>query len=172
MEMSEAQSSKAKALRATALIFGLCSLILFAPAQKKYKKQVIGLLEQEIFHSDKQLKKWFVKGYKNYHPDTAVLSRLKQHLADKKIVVVLGTWCSDSQREFPHLMKVLDANDFPKQNLVIYGIDKEKTVPPDIISRYKITHVPTIILMNKDGSERGTIVEVVKETIEKDLLNL
>src|SRR4051812_41128527 len=101
MEIKEDQRPKFKDQRGFSLIFCLCAFILLAPAQEKYNKQITGLLNEQIFRKDKQLKKWFVKEYQNYHPDEAVLEKLGPHLAGKSIVVVLGTWCSDSQREFP-----------------------------------------------------------------------
>ncbi|MES2621672.1 MAG: thioredoxin family protein [Bacteroidota bacterium] len=140
-------------------------------AQEKFKKVITGKLPLKIFAQDDELKQWYLKEYESYQPNEAVLKKLKEHLADKRIVVVLGTWCSDSQRDFPHLMKVLDDIHFPHNRLVIYGINKQKSKPYRIASKYSITHVPTIILINKDGAERGRIIETVTISLEADLLS-
>src|SRR5688572_27612217 len=87
----------------------LFSFFLFITvAQEKYRKTITGKLSLRIFSKDAELKKWFVREYESYQTDKATLKSLKYALADKKIVVVLGTWCSDSQREFPRLLKVLN----------------------------------------------------------------
>jgi len=153
----------------------LCLFLLLQfsiSAQEKFKKTITGKLPLKIFAQDDELKQWYLKEYESYHPNEAVLKSLKEHLADKRIIVILGTWCSDSQREFPRLMKVLDDIHFPHDRLVIYGINKQKSKPLRIAPKYGITHVPTIILINKDGMERGRIIENVKVSLEADLLSL
>jgi thiol-disulfide isomerase/thioredoxin len=174
MEMKyKVQSTKYKVGALSPLYFVLCTFHFvlctsFASAQK----DKVGPLSPDIFRKEAPLKKWFVKGYDKYQPDAEAIKKLKTYLADKKIVVVLGTWCSDSEEQFPRLMKVLDAAGFPKQQLMIYGINEKKTVPQNIVAQYKITLVPTIILFNKDGKERGRITEEPKARIEEDLLSL
>ena len=101
-----------------------------------------------------------------------LIKKLESFLADKKIVVVLGTWCSDSQELFPRLLKVLNLISFPPNVLTIYGVNKNKTVPENIITKYKITNVPTFIVFNSDGTEQGRIIETVKESVEIDLMRM
>src|ERR1041385_9004206 len=105
--------------------------MLFLPGftQEKFKKVITGKLDLKIFSNDAELKQWFEKEYKAYHPDSSVLNDLRDRLIKKQIVVVLGTWCSDSQREFPRLMKVLDLLQFPMAGLRIYGVNNNKSLP-------------------------------------------
>ena len=171
------RSAKYKVKRTKGLLLQLFTLhfvlynLLFLTASAQKEKDRIGLLSPDIFRKEASLKKWFVKEYDKYEPDAEVIKKLKTYLADKKIVVVLGTWCSDSEEQFPRLMKVLDATGFPRQQLLVYGINEKKTIPRNIIEQYKITLVPTIILFNKDGKERGRITEEAKKNIERDLLS-
>src|SRR3954469_22956624 len=112
------------------LIAGLF-LLFGASAQEKFKKEMVGRLKPEIFTKDAELKQWYEKEYASYQPNEgrALYGDLKAFLKDKKVVVILGTWCSDSQREFPRLMKVLDGIHFPRAKLKIYGVDSKKRLP-------------------------------------------
>lgn len=153
----------------TILVVSFSLLQLSVSAQEKYKKEITGKLPLKIFSKDAELKLWFGKEYESCHPDQSVLKNLKQHLAGKKITVVLGTWCSDSQELFPRLMKVLKEIHFPLNDLRIYGMNKKKTIPAKIVAKYKITNVPTIIILNADGTEKGRITETVTVSVEADL---
>ncbi len=152
---------------AFALLFSCFSLS--ASSQKDFKKVITGELNRSIFSTDEELKQWFPKEYSKYKPKASSVKNLQKQLEGKKIVVVLGTWCSDTQELFPQLLKILDLIGFPKNALVIYGMDKGKTTPADIIARYKIEKVPTFIVFNNAGKETGRIIETVDDSVEEDL---
>lgn len=151
------------------LFFPLLLLSSFAPTE--FNKEIVGKLKLKKFSKDKELKQWYAKEFNAYHPTDSILQKLKEHLEGKQIVVVLGTWCSDSQREFPRLIKVLAAIDFPAVSLKIYGVNKTKSAAYDIVNKYKIMNVPTIIVLDKDEKEIERIVENVKVSTEADLLH-
>src|SRR5438552_617378 len=110
-------------MKKTVLLF-LANMICFSLFSQSFKKEIVGELGRGVFTSDDELKQWFVKGYDDYKPNEKYVTQLKTLLQDKTIVVVLGTWCSDTQREFPHLMKILDALKFGSDELRIFGVDK------------------------------------------------
>ncbi len=138
-------------------------------AQEKFKKEKTGKLSLKTFTTDTEFKKWFVKGYDAYKPDPAIIKRLSTELAGKKIVVVMGTWCSDSQREIPHLIKVTDLAHFDQKSIVIYGTDRKKK-RPGVVGKYHVTLVPTIIVFDERGKELGRINETSAPSIEENLL--
>lgn len=112
--------------------------------------------------------KWFNRGVAAYEPDEAAIKYLRQHLRSYEIVTLIGTWCSDSHALVPKLYKVLKRADYPMKLHILYALDIEKKGPFKEEEKYKIQHVPTIILY-KNGEEAGRIVETVSETIEAEL---
>ena len=61
---------------------------------------------------------WFTQGYDNYQPDPKVNDKLKKLYAKGiSIQLFLGTWCGDSKREVPRLLKLLDETGFPQKEM-------------------------------------------------------
>lgn len=116
---------------------------------------------------------WYTPQYDNYQIDQEALAGLKKEkLNSYQIVVFLGTWCGDSHRDFPRLMKILDATKFPQSKLTIIAVNRKKESPNGEEGIYNISRVPTIIV-KKYGKEIGRIVEHTQSGfIEKDLLQI
>jgi|ERR1043165_1086868 thiol-disulfide isomerase/thioredoxin len=149
-------------------ILVLSLFVLSAAAQKKYKKVITGNLTLSQFYSDEELKQWFPERHDAYHVNDTLIKDVAAVVAHQNVIVILGTWCSDSQREFPRLVKILEAANFPLERLHLYGVNKKKTLPAKIVKRYGITNVPTIIVW--DGKDEvGRITEKPKISLEQDL---
>lgn len=103
-----------------------------------------------------------------YTPDSVATEYLKEHLKDHTLVVVMGTWCEDSQNLVPKLYTTLIQSLFPMSQLTIYGVDRTKDALHGEKARFNIEKVPTIIVY-KDGKEKGRIIELVAKSIEEDL---
>jgi thiol-disulfide isomerase/thioredoxin len=127
-------------------------------------------LEQDPYKS------WFLDGYKSFQPNQGIIEELSEYFKKEEyqIDVYFGTWCSDSQREVPHLIKILKEAEFNLQNLRLIGVDEDKIVPDVSEAKRKeldITNVPTMIIY-KDGKELNRFVEYAQETLEEDLLKI
>jgi dipeptidyl aminopeptidase/acylaminoacyl peptidase len=122
-------------------------------------------------------------GYFDYKPDASILGEISGRLNSVTIVVVFGTWCSDSRREVPRLWKVLDEIAFPTANVKMLAVERAK-VPDDAgLARaaadwsksardyYGIKAVESIIVY-RGGAEIGRIVEAPVTSIEADLLEI
>ena len=112
---------------------------------------------------------WFNPGYEDYKMDSEVLEQLKPLLKDVTITVFMGTWCEDSQRDTPHLYKILDNAKFNESKLTLITVSEEKTTPQGFEDGNNITNVPTFIFY-KNQKELGRIVEYPIESLEKDML--
>ncbi|MBW3671633.1 MAG: thioredoxin family protein [Acidobacteria bacterium] len=83
--------------------------------------------------------------------------------------VVFATWCGDSRREVPRLLKAIEEADNPNLRVSLIGIDSEFQKPLDVIHEQRIINVPTVIV-ERDGEEIGRIVETpALATMEADL---
>lgn len=128
--------------------------------------------------SKSQLKKapyndWYDKEYEEYAVDAASIEQLKKaKIKSYNLVVVMGTWCEDSHREVPRLMKILETLEYPDSKLTIIAVNHKKEAPSGEEGVYNIQRIPTIIV-KKYGKEIGRIVESPKTGwLEQDLLNI
>lgn len=114
---------------------------------------------------------WLTTGTANYKPDTASMSFLKKHLGKFDMVIIMGTWCDDSHNLVPKLYKVMQLAAYPMNKYKIYGVDRAKEAKGVEHKLYQIVNVPTIILF-KDKTEVGRIVETAKKSVEADLMKI
>ena len=116
---------------------------------------------------------WYLKEHDEYTIDKKNVEELKKEkLSSYKMIVVLGTWCEDSHREVPRLMKILESINFPEQKLTIIAVNRKKEAPGGEECIYNIQRVPTIIVQ-KYGKEIGRIIEYpASGYLERDLLEI
>jgi len=111
----------------------------------------------------------------SYQPDAAELEFMAgQIFPGDRIEVFLGTWCSDSQREVPRFLKIVDElkTKFGKELPVSFvAVDRSKQQPVDLLSGKSIEKVATFIVYRGDH-ELGRIVEKPHGLLEDDLLAL
>jgi len=114
---------------------------------------------------------WFEENTKAYTPDMTVVEEIKPLLKSCYIKVFMGTWCEDSQREVPALMKLLNLTEFDQSQLEIIAMTHDKDTPENYEADYEIEFIPTIMFF-KDGAELNRIVEYTQETLEQDVLKI
>ena len=114
---------------------------------------------------------WYRAGVAAYEPDEQIMAEVDS-LEDYRIEVFMGTWCSDSRREVPRLMKILEGLDFPEDQLTIVAVNRSltqfKQSPGDEETGKNIHRVPTMIFL-KQGKEVNRIVETPVESLERDI---
>lgn len=115
---------------------------------------------------------WFNKEYNSYRVDEKALEPVKSKLKGLTVLVFMGTWCEDSQREVPRLFKIADYLGFKDKNIQIVSLDNHpdryKQGPNREEQGYNIELVPTIIFQ-RDGKELGRIVEYTQVSFEADM---
>ena len=132
------------------------------------KDIIIGYLNKEGLTKE-PFNDWFALEYDNYIVNNKMLDQINPELFELiEIVAVLGTWCHDSQREVPRFLKIFDYLDLAEGQIVMIGVDKNKTAEKIPISRMEIELVPTFIFYY-DGEEIGRIIESPKTTLEEDI---
>ncbi len=111
----------------------------------------------------------FKEFYSIYEPDKAVIAELKRLTSGASILIVLGTWCSDSQEQVPRFFKILDKIRFDRRQVSVICVNSDKEAGDVDISGLDIRKVPTFVIY-RDGHEAGRIIETPYTTLEKDLL--
>ena len=118
---------------------------------------------------------WFEKNYNSYAVNDTLCKEIRPMMANKKMVIYLGTWCGDSKREVPRMLKMLDAADVTKSQVKLVMLDNKdstyKQSPGHEEKGLNIHRVPTFILYEND-TEIGRIVESPVVTLEKDLASI
>lgn len=113
-----------------------------------------------------ELKPNWKMAYENYVPkEDATLD------TNFSILIVGATWCHDSDRELPRLLKVLNHFSVSDEQIKIYLTDRKKTEPANIIAEYRIFFTPTIIILYQ-GKEVKRFVENPQTNWAKDLKTL
>ena len=118
---------------------------------------------------------WFKSNYDSYVVDSFTCNFIKPLLAGKSMTIFMGTWCGDSKREVPRVLKMLDCCGFPMNDLTLVMVGNSdslyKKSPQHEEAGKNIVRVPTIIVEQK-SVEIGRIIESPITSLEKDLLVL
>ena len=143
--------------------------IIFDP---KSKEDILyGYCDREGLASG-QFSSWFEPEYESYIVDDSTIQTLNVDLLFLcNIKVILGTWCSDSQREIPRLLKILDLLQFPKDNLKLICIDRSKNAEGTEAADLDVQLVPTIIFYLGE-TEMGRIIESPEVSLESDMARI
>lgn len=120
--------------------------------------------------SDEASFDWFTMSSNNYNPEPIIIEELKKSLPSCQLYIFMGTWCEDTHNLLPKLYKTMLLSRC-YTNYKMYGVDRNKKSKDNEQEAFKVTNVPTIIVM-KNGEELGRIVETTKGTIESDLLKI
>ena len=120
-------------------------------------------LEDELFET------WFDENYQGHLLDTSTVQAIRPLLKEVSIKVFMGSWCEDSQREVPALLKILDVTDYNYDQLELIAVTHDKDTPQGYETDFNVEYVPTIIL-SKNGKILNRIVEYPQMTLEKDML--
>ena len=114
---------------------------------------------------------WFDKEYDLYRVNAERLDKIKPQLNDKRVVLLMGTWCEDSQREVPGMMKILNAAGYNTAEMEIIAVDEDKKTIEGLEKKYDLTYIPALIFF--DGkNEVNRIVEFPINTLEQDILDI
>ncbi len=146
--------------------------------------QALSIFSQEVIIGDTSVKaleekpysNWYLERYQSFSSKKGVINELSEYIKneDFTVEVYFGSWCSDSKREVPKLIKILEEADFDFSNLRLIGVDSDKIVPgisEKERQRLNITNVPTIIVY-QDNKEINRFVEYAQESLEEDLLKI
>lgn len=118
---------------------------------------------------------WFEKAYNAYTPDSSIIVRAKPLTDNVTIEVFLGSWCGDSKREVPRMLKVLHEMSFDTTHVQLIFVDNStatyKQSPQHEEKNKNIFRVPTFIIY-QGRKETGRIIETPVQSLEKDLLTI
>lgn len=152
-----------------------CLLAAVTFAQNKPEPKLLGVvgvnaLQQVPYAS------WYNPAYQNYTPNAGIVAQLKQQTTTSiSIKIVFGTWCGDSKRELPRMIKVLDQLALPMAKVTLIAVDNADSTYKQSPGREDqglfVFRVPTLIVY-ENGVELNRINESPVESLERDLLKI
>ena len=113
----------------------------------------------------------YKQNYQDYEPDTLALNNLDIPSGDVEIITILGTWCSDSQREIPRFIKVMEKLKNKNIQVKYICVDRSKKDGAGLVDPYEVELIPTFII-KYNNEEIGRIIEIPQISIEEDLLEI
>lgn len=127
----------------------------------------VGWLPRSVL--DKPVHHEFKARYDTVAVDQNLEGLIRNTNAGVDFLVFFGTWCSDSRREVPHLLKIADDCGIDSSRIRLYGLDRSKKSSDGLTDKYHIDRVPTFIFLKNDR-EVGRITEKPAGTLEADML--
>jgi len=111
----------------------------------------------------------FKKSYEDFSPTAEDVEQIKS-LAGSDVVIFMGLWCHDSQREVPHLVKLIEQAGNPFQSVKIIALTPSKMLDKEYAKKFEVTHTPTIFVLKHDKIV-ASIVEKPQVSLAQDLVN-
>lgn len=136
--------------------------------EDKGHKMLFGVINRSLIANDTAFG-WFKENMKYGQPDAAAVNAFKQKKEKFSLLVFGGTWCEDTQNLLPKFYQLIDASGFPESEINLLAVDRKKETVKNFHFIYKITNVPTFIVL-KNGIEVGRVKEYgTKGDITKEL---
>ena len=88
--------------------------------------------------------------------------------ADLKVKILFGTWCHDSEREVPRMLKLLAASGVKEEKISLISLDIRKEEPEGRARALDVRFTPTFIFFI-GGTELGRIVEQPSKSLLEDI---
>lgn len=131
-------------------------------------KILSGKINRSLIENDTSFA-WFRENIQYGEADASAVAAIKKNAQKFKLVVVAGTWCSDSWNLLPKFYRLIAAADYPESNVLLIGVDRKKMAYKNMHAPYQIVNTPTFIVM-QNGKEVGRVVEYGKTGyMEKEL---
>jgi len=139
------------------------------------QKHICGAFPLNVLEQDTMYQKWYHKYYNNFQVSNKKQPWVK-NLKKMEVEVYLGTWCGDSRKLVPELVKLWDELGLERNQLkfiALYsgGIGKYKQSPNREEKGKGIFKVPTFIFKEK-GKEISRIVETPVNDLETDIAQI
>lgn len=116
--------------------------------------------------------KWYSSSRSSFVPDKEIVTSLESAKDKVQFILFGGTWCEDTQFILPKFFMLQEQSGFPDHGISFFAVNRAKKTLGNFAEAFKITNVPTIIVM-KDGLEVGRVVEYGKTgKWDKELMEL
>ena len=133
-------------------------------ANQHLSQDAIGEINEQALFSQYPA---FRKSYDSYTPSEKELNAIAS-LKGHTVLVLFGSWCHDSEREVPRLLKTLELSGEDNIDVQLIAVNRNKRDPQGVAMFYELKYTPTFILLDGD-KELGRVIEKPALTVAEDL---
>ena len=108
----------------------------------------------------------FAQAYHDFELPAQEQLQVKDWPQNLQVTAYFGTWCHDSEREVPKMLKLLALNSAIKIRLI--ALDGKKSDPQGLANDAGISFTPTFVI-TLDDKEVGRIIERPENTLITDI---
>lgn len=120
-------------------------------------KMLKGRITPDLIKKDTAFK-WYNETLQYYRPNAELVQQFRDKAGRFNLVLFIGTWCVDSQAIIPGYISSAEEAGLPHSIFTVYATDRAKTTLENKEKDYKVTLIPTIIVM-QNGQEVGRVEE-------------
>ena len=146
-----------------ALVFFFVTPLSFEVTADRYQYPVGDISKTELLDRHEVFK----RNYDAYE----VASGVDGLPPDLEVTILFGTWCHDSEREVPRMLKLLAASGLKKESISLIALDIRKSEPEGRAKALDVRFTPTFIF-SRAGMELGRIVERPESSLRGDVATL
>ena len=146
-----------------ALVFFFVTPLSFEVTADRYQYPVGDISQTELLDRHEVFK----RNYDAYE----VASGVDGLPPDLEVTILFGTWCHDSEREVPRMLKLLAASGLKKESISLIALDIRKSEPEGRAKALDVRFTPTFIF-SRAGMELGRIVERPESSLRGDVATL
>lgn len=146
-----------------AIVFFFVTPLSFEVTADRYQYPVGDISQTELLDRHEVFK----RNYDAYE----VASGVDGLPPDLEVTILFGTWCHDSEREVPRMLKLLAASGLKKESISLIALDIRKSEPEGRAKALDVRFTPTFIF-SRAGMELGRIVERPESSLRGDVATL
>ena len=143
-----------------ALIFFIVTPLSVEVMADRYRYPLGDISQAELLERHKVFK----RNYDAYE----VLAGIDGLPGGLEVRILFGTWCHDSEREVPRMLKLLEASGVKQENISLIALDIRKEEPEGRAKALGVKYTPTFIFFSS-GRELGRIIEQPTASLADDL---
>ncbi len=101
----------------------------------------------------------FASNYNKHQPSEDDVKQVASIDKPLNLLIVFGTWCHDSEREIPRLLKLLHQANNPNITYQMIAVGYNKKVSDVSDLPVSIKYTPTVIISDESGEELTRVIE-------------
>lgn len=136
------------------------------PDSASHEKILVGPVSRSVIDSTG----WYKSNHELYTPTAELIGQIDSVGSGDSVVVVFGSWCSDSHVWVPIFLNIADSTTLGR-NISFVAVPRSKEGQKKLTRGLNIERVPTFIFYRR-GKELGRIVETPRGDIGDDILSI